>query len=270
MCDRDCPANVWTLSVDLVDFEVGTTHLAMSDEISTPPVRAGTRKHTTARRTTSLKWIGLNEASRRLGVSATTLRRWADAGVVRTFVTPGGHRRFDINSVRALLPGHTGRPTMEQLGETPERIARAYRRAGRHDEPAWVSALTDAQRDTFREHGQGIARELLAALDASTETDRASHIALASQTAAQYGVAAAARGLGLGTTVETFLQFRRPFVTELLAVARRRGLDTAATTDLIGRAGDAVDQLLVATVRAYEQAAVVHAAATSPSVRGPR
>lgn len=261
---------VWALSVDLVDFEVRITRLAMNDEIATPSRRAGTPKHTTARRASGLKWIGLNEASRRLGVSATTLRRWADGGVVRTFVTPGGHRRFDVDSVRALLPGHTGRPTMEQLGETPERIARAYRRAGHHNEPAWVSALTDAQRVAFREHGQGIARELLAALDASTQTDRAAHVALASQTSAQYGVAVAARGLGLGAAVETFLQFRRPFVAELLALARRRGLDIAATTDLIGRAGDAVDQLLVATVRAYEEASAVQTSAVPPSVRGSR
>jgi len=35
-------------------------------------------------------------------------------------------------------------------------------------------------------------------------------------------------------------------------VARRRGLETSATTDLIGRAVDAIDELLVATVRAWE------------------
>ena len=41
-------------------------------------------------------------------------------------------------------------------------------------------------------------------------------------------------------------------VAELLGVARRRGLETSATTDLIGRAVDAIDELLVATVRAWE------------------
>jgi len=141
---------------------------------------------------------------------------------------------------------------MEQLGETPERMSRAYRRVGTQQSIEWVSGLDDQQRNTFREHGQGIARELLAALDASTETDRTSHIAVASAFAAQYGVAAAKRGLGVATTVETFLQFRRPFINELLGVAQRRGLEPTATREMIARAADAVDQLLVATVRAYE------------------
>lgn len=200
------------------------------------------------------RWIGLEEARRLLGVSATTLRRWSDAGIVETFVTPGGHRRFDADSVRKLLPGRGGRPTMERLGETPERISRAYHRASERNAIPWVGALDERQRSAFREHGQAVARELLATLDAPTESDHKAHLASASATAAQYGVAAAAHGVPVAATVQTFLQFRRPFLLELVAVARRRGLDTTATTDLVGRASDAVDELLVATMRAYEEA----------------
>ena len=225
----------------------------MSDEAVVQPRSEPPRRHKARRRATSRSWIGLNEASHQLGVSATTLRRWADAGIVRTFVTPGGHRRFDAESVGALLPGRAGRPTMEQLGETPERISRAYRRSAQHPHVPWVTGLDDAQRLAFREHGQGIARELLAALDASTDGDRAAHVSTASQAASHYGVVAAERGLGVATTVQTFLQFRRPFIAELYNLSRRRGLDTPATTELMAIAGDAIDELLVATVRAYEE-----------------
>src|SRR5438270_484190 len=37
--------------------------------------------------------LSLGEASRMLGTTPATLRRWADLGEVATFVTPGGHRR---------------------------------------------------------------------------------------------------------------------------------------------------------------------------------
>lgn len=224
----------------------------MSDETKSRPTRARVHKDTSARPVGSRRWIALNEARRRLGVSATTLRRWADAGLVMTFVTPGGHRRFDAASVGALLPGSPGRPTMEQLGETPERMSRAYRRVGTQASIEWISALDDEQRNTLREHGQGIARELLAALDASTEADRGAHIGVASALAARYGAAAAKRGLGMATTVETFLQFRRPFINELLGLAQRRGLENTTTRDMVAGAADAIDQLLVATVREYE------------------
>ena len=202
---------------------------------------------------TTRRWMGLEEASRLLGISATTLRRWSDAGLVETFVTPGGHRRFDAASVAALLPGVGAHPTMERLGETPERMSQVYRRASERRTLPWVDALDDSQRNAFREQGRIVASELLATLDASTESDRATHLATASETAAHYGIAAAARGIPVSATVETFLQFRRPFLLELAAGARRRGLDTSAATDLIARASDGFDQLLVATMLAYEE-----------------
>ncbi len=40
------------------------------------------------------QWLTLEQASTRLGVHPTTLRRWADEGDLDVFITPGGHRRF--------------------------------------------------------------------------------------------------------------------------------------------------------------------------------
>lgn len=42
----------------------------------------------------SHRWMTLSEASAFLGVDASTLRAWADAGRIHAFRTPGGHRRF--------------------------------------------------------------------------------------------------------------------------------------------------------------------------------
>jgi diguanylate cyclase (GGDEF)-like protein/excisionase family DNA binding protein len=46
--------------------------------------------------------VTLGEAIEVLGVSASTLRRWADAGRLRTVRTRGGHRRFPVADVRRL------------------------------------------------------------------------------------------------------------------------------------------------------------------------
>ena len=40
------------------------------------------------------QWLSLRDACRLLDVSDTTLRQWADAGYLRVYRTPGGHRRF--------------------------------------------------------------------------------------------------------------------------------------------------------------------------------
>ncbi|NJM08455.1 helix-turn-helix domain-containing protein [Candidatus Gracilibacteria bacterium] len=49
--------------------------------------------------------LSLAEASKRLGVHATTLRRWADAGAIPVYMTPGGHRRFASGDIEALIAG---------------------------------------------------------------------------------------------------------------------------------------------------------------------
>lgn len=199
-------------------------------------------------------WVGLSEASRVLGISPATLRRWSDAGRLRVFTTPGGHRRFSRSALERLLPAdRSRRPSISGGGLTPDRISRTYRRAGRGVAPQlpWVLALTDEQRLLFRERGHGLAASLLQYLDATHDEGAEHHLAEASRSAAEYGVAAAGLGLSLNQTVEGFLRFRAPFHRELSIAARRRGFDTTETTDLLGAAERAMDRLLLATMTGH-------------------
>ncbi len=199
-------------------------------------------------------WIGLSEASRVLGVSPATLRRWSDAGRVRVFTTPGGHRRFSRRALERLLPAdHARRPSIGGGGLTPSRIARTYRRASREAAPElpWVLTLTDEQRVLFRERGHLLASSLLQHLDATQPESAAHHLKTASVSAAEYGGMAASLGLSLSQTVEGFLRFRAPFHQELAVAARRNGFDASETTDLLVTAERAMDQLLVATMTGH-------------------
>jgi excisionase family DNA binding protein len=202
-------------------------------------------------------WIGLSEASRVLGVSPATLRRWSDAGRVRVFTTPGGHRRFSRSALERLLPGdRTRRPTIGGAGLSPSRIAQTYRRARREAAPElpWVLALTDEQRLLFRERGHLLAASLLQHLDATQPESAQHHLKAAAVSAAEYGDVAATLGLSLNQTVEGFLRFRAPFHQELAASARRNGFDTTETTDLLVAAEHVMDQLLVATMTGHSLA----------------
>jgi excisionase family DNA binding protein len=202
-------------------------------------------------------WVGLSEASRVLGVSPATLRRWSDAGRLRVFTTPGGHRRFSRSALEGLLPAdRSRRPSIGGAGLTPGRISRTYRRASREMAPelSWVLALTDEQRLLFRERGHVLAESLLQYLDSTQPETAAHHLTTAAGSAAEYGTVAAALGLSLSQTVEGFLRFRAPFHQELAVAARRRGFDTSETTDLLMTAERAMDQLLLATMTGHGQA----------------
>jgi excisionase family DNA binding protein len=199
-------------------------------------------------------WVGLSEASRVLGVSPATLRRWSDAGRLRVFTTPGGHRRFSRTALEGLLPAdRSRRPSIGGACLSRSRIARIYRRASREAAPElpWVLTLSDEQRLLFRERGHVLAASLLQYLDSTQPETAAHHLKAASATAAEYGQVAATLRLSLSQTVEGFLRFRAPFHHELAVAARRRGFDTAETTDLLETAERAMDRLLVATMTGY-------------------
>src|SRR5687768_4609486 len=165
-----------------------------------------------------------------LGVSPGTLRRWSDAGRLRVFTTPGGHRRFARAALERLMPAdRVRRPSLRSAGLTPDRLARTYHRAARSVLPElpWVLELSAEQRLLFRERGHVLAAQLLAYLDATRPETAEHHFEEATTTAGEYGRVAAGLGLSLSQAVEGFLRFRAPFHGELAAVARRRGFDTS-------------------------------------------
>jgi excisionase family DNA binding protein len=194
------------------------------------------------------RWLTLGQASRTLGVTSNTLRRWADRGDISSFTTPGGHRRFLVAVVQALVPASRARRPL--LGQSSDRMARAYRRArslAHGDEPAgWLADLSQEERSRFRERGQQLVGDLLEYLDAEP-----GDLTAAEQHASDYGARAGALGASLGDAVEGFLRFRKPFIDELAVIARRRRLDVAEATALLVDAESALDRLLVALMTGH-------------------
>jgi diguanylate cyclase (GGDEF)-like protein/excisionase family DNA binding protein len=78
-----------------------------------------------SRRAEDGETITLSEAADALGVSHSTVRRWANSGRVPSVRTPGGHRRFGVSDVRRLSVAVTGRarPVLRQV-PAPERDLR--------------------------------------------------------------------------------------------------------------------------------------------------
>jgi excisionase family DNA binding protein len=49
------------------------------------------------------EWLTLGQAATYLGVAQSTIRKWSDAGKLRAFYTPGGHRRFRRSDLDAFV-----------------------------------------------------------------------------------------------------------------------------------------------------------------------
>jgi excisionase family DNA binding protein len=201
--------------------------------------------------------LSLGPASRLLGVDPDTLRRWSDDGRVEAFTTPGGHRRFDRRELERLLQAR--RPTalrpLASLGGTPDRLSRAYRRSyADQAEQSARSAVPPAQYEAFRTHGRELVAALVAFLDASGPAERRSAEASAQQLTDDLANRLAAAGLSLTESVGLFVAARKPFLSELGVIVRRRALEPDRTSALFEDASSLLDRLLVRLIAAHQEA----------------
>lgn len=221
-------------------------------------------------------WLSLGPASRLLGVDPGTLRRWADEGRVPVYTTPGGHRRFDRRALEHLAserrPG-TGRRTtrppsrsLTSMGATPERLQRVYRRSYSAASSAATTApsgggtaqpvVDDADRAAYRQDGRGLVTALVAYLDADP-IDGAARAAAEADAATLVDELArrlAASRTSLTEAVALFVAARRPFMTELSGLGRRRMLDPARLGGLYEDASSLLDRLLLRLIATHQEA----------------
>jgi excisionase family DNA binding protein len=201
--------------------------------------------------------LSLGPASRLLGVDPDTLRRWADEGRIEAFTTVGGHRRFDRSTVERILEArrHDATIRLASLGATTDRLSRAYRRG--YASGSAVGEVRDAvpvtDRDAFRDGGRALVRALLAHLDASDDASRATaeQAALAATDDLARRLASAAIPLADG--VSLFVAARRPFLTELGVIARRRSLDPDRLAAIYDSSSALLDRLLLRLVAIHQE-----------------
>ena len=76
-------------------------------------------------------WVSLGRACKQLGVNESTLRRWADEGRIRSFRTPGGHRRYKRADLDAFLersgPGKPARGPLVLLVDDDAQVREVVR-----------------------------------------------------------------------------------------------------------------------------------------------
>jgi excisionase family DNA binding protein len=202
--------------------------------------------------------LSLGPASRLLGVDPDTLRRWADEGRIEAFTTAGGHRRFHRTTVERILEArrHDATAKLASLGATEGRLSRAYRRGYQSSSAVGDvrDAIPEVDRDAFRDGGRALVGAMLAHLDAPDDAarDQAQDSALALTEDLARRLATA--GIPLGEAVSLFVAARRPFLTELGVIARRRSLDPDRLAAIYDSSSGLLDRLLLRLVAAHQEA----------------
>ena len=173
------------------------------------------------------RWLSPGLACRLLNINEATLRHWADKGMIRTFRTPGGHRRLAREDIEALMANgqpyaHGGQaPLLTSQAAVLPYIRRKLSAAAHGHGPAWHTRFDSASQGRMRVMG----RDLLSLCMESLGTHRPPDLmAKAKALGVTYMGESQAQGLSLAEAVEAFLFFRSALLEALRpALARHSG-----------------------------------------------
>jgi excisionase family DNA binding protein len=217
---------------------------------------------TTQSRDQPSRWISLSRACNLLGVNESTLRRWADAGYVRSFRTPGGHRRFAEDDLRALMagqgrPGPAGYGSLGHLALT--RIRRRLQR-GKKPQAHWYVGMPEGDRERLRALGQRLVNLVSEYLGRGSRRSRLTEEAR--EIGHQYGREFADKRLPVRDAVEAFIFFRKGLDDAAIELAHRGNLSAEEALEVWELTAGLADQILLAMADAYQEVRPPQAAST--------
>ncbi|NTW96972.1 MAG: helix-turn-helix domain-containing protein [Oscillochloris sp.] len=198
--------------------------------------------------------LSLSAASKLLGVHSTTLRRWADAGSVPVYITPGGHRRFARAEIEALamrrpLAGQTIGSTWasKALAVTRSELAHTQSRLD------WVSHLPEDDRAIWRRIGQQLMGVVLRYINSPHDDD--SLLAEARMIGADYARHAKQYGISLTAALEAALFFRDSLVDAAMDLPDEAHLRPEASARLLRRISRVANEVHLVVAASYQVAA---------------
>jgi excisionase family DNA binding protein len=207
----------------------------------------------TAASADSSRWVTLGRACQILGVDESTLRRWADAGRLRVYRTPGGHRRFSLANLQELLNGD-GRGRNAQIGRMAFAKIRQELKRARERDSSWFASLSQADREHFRDLGRRLVEMVGEYMDKRTR--RPSLLEEAYDIGLAYGRILIGAALPLPNAVEAYIGFRKTMDETTHQASTRESLPTDEALDACGQVHALGDQVLLGIAAAYESATV--------------
>jgi excisionase family DNA binding protein len=203
------------------------------------------------RSTDQERWLTLGQACKMLNVDESTLRRWADSGQVRTFRTPGGHRRFAAGDVGAIVSGRSRRQFSDVGDVATRRIRQQLHRAG----PAqadWYASVDESQRERLRPLGRRLVS--LVADYVAKRGRRSSLMEEARVTGAEYGAELAGAGLTLSQAMHASTFFRRSLDRSAKQALAKAGTAPNESVEVCEQIMALADEVLMGIAGAYDDA----------------
>ncbi len=202
------------------------------------------------------EWLTLTDAAERLGIHATTLRRWANSGKIPVMVTPGGHRRFKLSDVNEFLEAQTTYRPKNSVEQVWAQTALTHTRQNivLHQDDRWLSDSDEQERAKMRLMGRRLMGVLMQyiALD-EDDHGRENVLQEAQELGEQYGQYARQHHIGLTDALQATMFFRDSMVEAAIQLPDSARIRAEANTRLLRRINSILNSVQLAVARAYEQ-----------------
>jgi excisionase family DNA binding protein len=199
------------------------------------------------------EWLSLTETSELLGVHPTTVRRWADAGEIPCFRTPGGHRRFRTTELAAWMERSKEVPALpsDALVQTAVGYTRQEMAEQRVHSQAWYLAFSQEEdRQQMRDTGRrlfGLAVQYMG------RTHNHEPILQEGRRIGQfYGQECARCGMGLVDTMRALFFFRESLIRAARPGQVSKGQYDEEDVRIHRRLRQFLDEVMYACLAGYE------------------
>lgn len=232
------------------------------DSVPTQPVPRARAKPGPRRQTSAPvggdpdgRWLSIEAACKVLGVDQSTLRRWSDSGKIPVYRTPGGHRRYAEDDLRAIMRGEQ-RPrrrmsrqaltSLSMSGYEHEYLHQAHMRP-------WYRAYDAQSLDELRPLGRRMVDLTIRYISGRGEREEV--LADSRELGRRYGEVSARVGLSTTDALEAFLFFRAPVIQAVTRYIEDENVTTRRAARITAELTHFMDEVLIATIAAHQRAA---------------
>ena len=199
------------------------------------------------------EWLGLNDASKALGVHPTTLRRWADTGEIPVMLTPGGHRRFSRSDIEQFADDRTRLKVASGLEKmwAEQAMVQTRKEIVSHRDEHWLSVFDEAD----REHKRQLGRRLMGLMLQYISLNEGGDALLAEAQAIGREHASNAIGLGLPLieAMQAVLFFRDTLVEVAMHLPEMAHVRPEANMHLLRRINTLLNAVQLAMADTYDR-----------------
>lgn len=199
------------------------------------------------------QWIPLGAASKLLGVSESTVRRWADSGELRSYRTSGGHRRVRTDDLRSIVAGQggvTGSDSDRISALAMARVKRQLSRGRQSHALASLGTLDEAARERLRLVGRQLVDLFARYMTTSARGSRFEEDARA--IGHEYGRMLIGSGIGLTAAVSAFNSLRHSLEETAWQNASESSLPPEEAVEALESVLGLADTVLEAMAEIYE------------------